>query len=121
MVQRGEWEDLRQRLERLPAGHPSSPDDDGDAAEAGADAARTEDGRVGDPGADQGSTGQGRDEHADRDGRLGPDRRAGPDEHGGPGRRYAGPTLGPEQREPYRPWFSSGDWPDPWFAPDPDA
>jgi hypothetical protein len=122
VAQRGEWDDLRRRLERLPAGHPSSPDDDGDAADARADAGWAEDGRAGDHSADQGSAGagqadagQGRDEHADRGGR------AGPDGHAGPGRYHPGLTPGPGQREPYRPWFVSGDWPEPWFSADPDA
>jgi hypothetical protein len=112
VVQRGEWEDLRRRLERLPAGHPSSPDDDGDgeAGEVRADASRTEDGRVGGPSADQGS-----DERADRG------ERAGPDGHAGTGRSHAGLASGPDQREPYQPWFVSGDWPEPWFSADPDT
>jgi hypothetical protein len=120
-VQRGEWEDLRRRLERLPAGHPSSPDDDGDVAEARADAGWPEDGRAGERGADQGSAGQAGDQLADRGGRAGPDRRAGQDRHAEPGRYHAGLTPGPGQREPYQPWFASGDWPDPWFSADPDA
>jgi hypothetical protein len=126
VVQRGEWEDLRRRLERLPAGHPSSPGDDGDTAEARADAAWTGDGQTGERGADQGSAGQADDQRADRGRRGGPDRRSGPDEHGepdghaGPGRHHAGLTPGPDRREPYQHWFASGDWPDPWFSPDPD-
>ena len=131
VVQRGEWEDLRRRLERLPAGHPSSPGDDRDAAEARADAAWTDDGETGERGADQGSAdqggaGQADDERAERGERAGPDRRSGPDQrtgydgHTGPGRYHAGLTPGPDQREPYQPWFASGDWPDPWFSADHD-
>jgi hypothetical protein len=142
VLQRGEWQDLRRRLERLPAGHPSSPGDDGDttaearAAEARADAAWTDDGEVGGRGADQwdgdqwggdqDSARQAGDQRADGEARAGPDRRSGPDqrtgpdEHTGPGRYHAGLTPGPDRREPYQPWFASGDWPDPWFSPDPD-
>lgn len=121
VLQRGEWEDLRRRLERLPAGHPSSPDDDGDAAEARADAGWTEDGRVDERGAAKDSAGRGGEEHADRGGQAGPDRRIGPDGPAGPGRCRAGLAGGPDQREPYQPWFASGDWPEPWFSADPDA
>jgi hypothetical protein len=141
VVQRGEWEDLRRRLERLPAGHPSSPGDDRGAAGARADAAWADDGETGERGADQGSAdrgsadrgsagrgsaGQADDERADRGRRAGPDRRSGPDQrtgpdgHTGPGRYHAGLTPGPDHREPYQPWFASGDWPDPWFSADPD-
>ena len=93
MVQRGEWEDLKQRLERLPAGHPSSLDDEDPADEGWA---------------------EGRS--AGRGGRTGPDRPAGL-----AGGHEAGCLPGPDRHEPYRPWFASGDSADPWFSADPDA
>lgn len=95
MVQRGEWEDLKQRLERLPAGHPSSLDDEDPADEGWAEGDR---------------------ESAGRGGQTGPDRSARL-----PRGHEAGWGPGPGQREPYRPWFASGDSADPWFSADPDA
>src|SRR5258708_28532089 len=65
-MQRGEWDDLRQRLERLPAGHPSSPDGE-DRADVGWDEA------------------DGPDEYPDADERNGGDERNGPDERNAPG------------------------------------
>jgi hypothetical protein len=96
----------------LPSGHPSSPDGDGDAAEAGQDAGWAKDGRAGEGGAGHG---------ADRGGEAGADRRAGRDGHTGPGRYHAGLTGSADQRDPYRPWFASGDCPEPWFSADPYA
>ena len=93
MVQRGEWEDLKQRLERLPAGHPSSLDDEDPADEGWAEG-----------------------QSAGRGGRTGPDRPAGL-----AGGHEAGRLPGPDRHEPYRPWFASGDSADPWFSADPDA
>ena len=121
MLQRGEWEDLRQRLERLPAGHPSSPDDqdraDADWAEDGrADEDRAEEGRVGEGWADEGG-----DRSAGGGGRSGPERRARWDGPAGPGGSEAGRVLGADRREPYQPWFASGQSPEPWFSADPDA
>ena len=98
VVQRGEWEDLKQRLERLPPGHPSSLDDEDPADEDPAD----EDGAG--------------DQSAGRGGRAGPDRPARP-----AGGHEAGRLPGPDRREPYRPWFASGDSSEPWFSVDPDA
>jgi hypothetical protein len=123
VAQRGEWEDLRRRLEELPSGHPSSPDGDGDAAEAGQDAGWPEDRRAGER--DEGQGGQAGAERraggADRGGQAGADRRAGRDGHTGPGRYHAGLTGSADQRGPYRPWFASGDCPEPWFSADPYA
>jgi len=106
VVQRGEWEDLKQRLERLPAGHPSSLDDEDPADEGWAE---------GDL-ADEDRTDSAAGQAAGRSGRTGPDRPAGlADGH------EAGRLPGPDRREPYRPWFASGDSADPWFSADPDA
>ena len=110
MVQRGEWEDLKQRLERLPAGHPSSLDDEDPAAEDWPEDRADED-RAAEDRADGGS-----DQSAERGGRTGPDRSARL-----PRGHEAGWAPGPGGREPYRPWFASGDSPEPWFSVDPDA
>jgi hypothetical protein len=103
VLRRGEWDDLRQRLERLPAGHPSSPDDEARADEARPDEARA-------------------DERAEPDGRQ-PDRpeRAGPGRRSGPGGHDIGSAVADGRREPYQPWFSSGESPEPWFSADPEA
>jgi len=93
VVQRGEWEDLKQRLERLPAGHPSSLEDEDPPDEGWAEG-----------------------QSAGRGERTGPDRPAGL-----AGAHEAGRLPGPDRREPYRPWFASGDSADPWFSADPDA
>ena len=104
MVQRGVWEDLKQRLERLPAGHPSSLHDEDPVDEDRADDDRADDeDRAG--GADDQSAG-----------RTGPDRPARL-----AGGHEAGRLPGPDRRDPYRPWFASGDSADPWFSVDPDA
>jgi hypothetical protein len=105
---RGEWEELRRRLERLPDGHPSRPDDEPDAsADAAVDEGdgppRPVDPRGGEP--------------------VDPERhRRGPE---GPGPGHAKPGAlgdvgGRGEREPYRPWFSEGEPPEPWFAVEPD-
>lgn len=107
MVQRGEWEDLKQRLERLPAGHPSSLDD-----EDPADGDWAEDERADHDHAEE----EARDQRAGRRGQTRPDRP--PRLAGG---HEAGRLPGPDRREPYRPWFASGDSSDPWFSADPDA
>ena len=125
-VQRGEWDDLRQRLERLPAGHPSSPDDEGDATDALADDALADAGRADAGRAEEGGAGEGRavegDDHpAERDGRTGPDRRGRVDGPAAPGGYEAGRALGLDRREPYQPWFASGESPEPWFSADPYA
>jgi hypothetical protein len=108
---RGEWEELRRRLERLPEGHPSRPDDARGAATAE------------DPG-DEGGAPPGRPEPVDPGGKeTDPERRTrgrGAADGGHP--RAAGPgNLGaPGDREPYRPWFTEGEPPEPWFAAEPD-
>jgi hypothetical protein len=93
VLPRGEWEDLRQRLERLPPGHPSRPSDEADtnehrAASTAADPDRTEDDQA--------------------------------DEGGSPEWRGVMDNE-PGRREPYRPWFTEGESPQPWFAADPEA
>ena len=108
MLRRGEWDDLRQRLERLPAGHPSSPDDEARADEAGADQPRPDEARA--------------DERAEPDGRQ-PDRpeRAGPGGRSGLGGHDTRSAAADGRREPYQPWFASGESPEPWFSADPEA
>ena len=136
---RGEWDDLRRRLERLPPGHPSRPGDEGeiraqdglpgqsqadDEGEAQADDGRPDRSQADDEGEDQAE-----DRQADQ-GRPGEraspawrgvrDDEAGrPREPGGHRERDAGPLL-PGRREPYRPWFTEGEPPEPWFAAEPD-
>jgi hypothetical protein len=106
VVQRGEWEDLKQRLERLPAGHPSSLDDE-DRAEAGwAEGDRADEDRP--DGAASQSAGRGGPDRPDRPARLA-------------GGHEAGRLPGRDRREPYRPWFASGDSADPWFSADSEA
>ena len=84
-LSRGEWDDLRRRLERLPPGHPSRPGDEDDVDEYPA-------------------------------GQEQPDRH---DERSGHRERDAGRGAVPGRREPYRPWFTAGESPQPWFAADP--
>jgi hypothetical protein len=115
VLRRGEWDDLRQRLERLPAGHPSSPDD-----EARADA--DDEARDGQARADEARPDESAaDERAEPDGR--PDRREGTGRGGRSGRggHDAGSAAADGQREPYQPWFASGESPEPWFSADPEA
>jgi len=107
VLQRGEWEDLKQRLERLPPGHPSSLHD-----EDRGDEDRAEDDRADDEDRADGAD----DQSAGRSGRTGPDR---PTRLAGG--HEAGRLPGPDRRDPYRPWFASGDSADPWFSVDPDA
>jgi hypothetical protein len=133
VVRRGEWEDLRRRLERLPAGHPSAPDDRDDAAADGADAGWAEDSRADEGRAGRGSADEAGEQPAERGGRAEPDRRARPEGSTRPEgqARPEGSTrpegqearrsAGLDRREPYRPWFTSGESPDPWFWADPDA
>jgi hypothetical protein len=108
---RAQWAELRQRLERLPPGHPSSPDQDerdrgqderdtgreaGDLADPAA--AREPESRVGsDPEAARGMPADG-----DR-GRV-----------RGQGGRHDQSLTG--RRDPYRPWFTDGEPFQPWFA-----
>jgi hypothetical protein len=128
-LSRGDWDDLRRRLERLPPGHPSRPGDedeaqaqDGWANDAGE--VQAQDGRTDDGGEDQAEDGR-----ADRAGpgeRGSPARRDVMDndagrhrEPGGHRKRDAGPAIS-GRREPYRPWFTAGESPEPWFTGDPD-
>jgi hypothetical protein len=125
-LSRGEWDDLRRRLERLPPGHPSRPGGEG---EDQAQDWRADQGQA-DRADDEGEA-QARDGQADqaRPGERGSpawsgvmDSDAGrPREPGGHRERDAGPMI-PGRREPYRPWFTAGESPEPWFAdPDPPA
>jgi hypothetical protein len=107
-LSRGEWEDLRRRLERLPPGHPSHPDGEGDAE---ADPA----GRPAEPPGQPGADPEGGQDAAPGEGRGRPERRAGRG-----GTAAPGDLTGPGSREPYRPWFSTGESAEPWFAADPD-
>jgi hypothetical protein len=116
VIQRGEWEDLKQRLERLPAGHPSSLDAEDPAAEdCTAEDWAEKDHAAGDRAGEDRADGAG-DQRPGRSGRTGPDRLAWM-----AGGHDAGWAPGSGQREPYRPWFASGDSPEPWFSADPDA
>jgi hypothetical protein len=136
---RGEWEELRRRLERLPDGHPSRPDSEPDAiaaeelaAEDRADADRADtdppDEGSGLPGsADAGSADAGSADAGSagaRDGKpADPQRRARGPADGNSGHGHpagVGDLAGRSDREPYRPWFSGGEPPEPWFAAEPD-
>ena len=116
VVQRGEWEDLKQRLERLPAGHPSSLDAEDPADEDPADEDPADEDWAEDDRADEDRADGAEDQSAGRRGRTGPDRPARP-----AGGHEAGHLPGPDRREPYRPWFASGDSSEPWFSVDPDG
>jgi hypothetical protein len=127
---RGEWEELRRRLERLPEGHPSRPDNEPDATAAeddlaaedvagtdpdGTDLADEESGRPGSADAGAADTRDGKPADSQR-GARGP---AGADSgHGKPA--ALGDLGGRGAREPYRPWFSGGEPPEPWFVVEPD-
>jgi hypothetical protein len=118
-LSRGDWEKLRRQLEQLPDGHPSRPGDEPDAT-------AVEDLAV-ERRADQDLAGEG-------SGRPGPvDRQDA--EPCDPQRRTRGPGHadtghakpgglgdlgGRGEREPYRPWFTEGGSPEPWFAAEPD-
>ena len=110
---RGEWEDLKERLERLPAGHPSRPDGDGlpdEAGPAGGDAA------------DQAGPDEAGPAGARSVGDEDRGRGRAPSERTEPGRcpaHDAGRAAAGGAREPYRPWFTAGEPPEPWFAADP--
>jgi hypothetical protein len=119
VLRRGDWEDLRQRLERLPAGHPSAPDDRDDAAADDADAGWAEQSAAGKGQADQGRGAEVGDQPTSREGQSRPDGRARPDGSAGSGGQDAARASGldrPGRGEPYRPWFTSGEspfWADP--------
>jgi hypothetical protein len=129
---RGEWEELRRRLERLPEGHPSRPDDDADptAVEelAGEDAADKDlaEGRGGLPERrepsdsgrpDSGRAPPGEAKPLDAQRRVQGSRSADAG-HAKPG--GLGELSGHGEREPYRPWFTGGESPEPWFTAEPD-
>lgn len=107
-LSRGEWEDLRRRLERLPPGHPSRPDGGSDAEADGG-------GRPAEPPAQPAPEPEGGREAAPGEGRGRPERTAG---RGGTAAHAD--LTGPGSGEPYRPWFTAGESPEPWFAADPD-
>jgi hypothetical protein len=106
----GQWQDLRERLERLPPGHPSRPDEAGEAGEAGlaGDDAADQDA----PDDDEKAPGQGVQDGDARRGRA----PGAPGEAGGHRTRDAGRAVTGGAREPYRPWFTAGEPPEPWFS-----
>jgi hypothetical protein len=117
---RSEWQQLRQRLERLPAGHPSAPDDDGPPAEEPDEDGSQGEALDGDPGSAEAADGHDRDGGRPADPGRGersarPARPHGSSRPGGGDTQAAG-ALG--RAEPYRPWFASGDSAEPWFATD---
>jgi hypothetical protein len=138
---RAAYDDLRQRLERLSACHPSSPD----YAEPGYSA--TEYGQTGYAETGYAETGYAETGYAETDyaetdyagreyGEPGPgerpepggdkapgsgDRASGKRPHrelAEPGEHRPGAGLGGPagRREPYRPWFTTGESPEPWFT-----
>jgi hypothetical protein len=105
---RGEWEQLKRRLEGLPDGHPSRPDDAAGTT-AAEELADDEGGPPGRPEpADPEDGGQAEPQRRTRD------RGAIDAGHARPGR--LGDLGGHGEREPYRPWFTEGESPEPWFA-----
>jgi hypothetical protein len=136
---RSPFDDLRERLARLPASHPSAPgyrdrpDDTEPDARAGADPpdVRTGPGtRAGaDPPAEADDAGEpdgtGEDDETTRAGPGGPDSGRGPaTQRPGRGGRPVGTAVGYLPAESgdgrYRPWFT-GEPPRPWFSDDPPA
>jgi hypothetical protein len=126
----GPGEDLRQRLGRLPPGHPSSAGYDelqsGRPSSAGyeelpsglagdepeyAGLERPDDEPADRPSAEKPAAGPGRP----RPGRPWAERQ--------PGQPDAGPAWGAGglagRKEPYRPWFTAGESPEPWFTAEP--
>jgi len=116
-VSRGEWDDLRHRLERLPSRHPSRPRDGDEGEDQAPDGWTDDDGEVrAEEAADEARAG----ERGSPAWRGVTDKEHGrPREPGGHRERDAGPPF-PGRREPYRPWFTAGEPPEPWFAADPD-
>ena len=120
----GEWDELRRRLERLPDGHPSRPDGypDATAVEGFADEDLADKNLADEDLADEGS---GRPGPIDpRDGKP-VDRQCGARSPASPDAGHAklgglGDLGGRGGREPYRPWFTEGESPEPWFAIQPD-
>jgi hypothetical protein len=112
-LRRGEWEALRQRLERLPAGHPSAPDDEESEDEE----------QDVDPAARSSRPADADD--SDRDRPADPERRpaGGRPPQGADGEPRTGAsdshrTAPAARHAPYRPWFASGESPQPWFTGD---
>jgi hypothetical protein len=116
-LHRGEWEELKRRLEGLPDGHPSRPDDAAETT-AAEDLADDEGGPPGRPEADDLKDGDPEDGGQAEPQRRTRDRGAADGGHVRPGR--LGDLGGHGQREPYRPWFTEGESPEPWFADKPD-
>ena len=115
---RAQWEELRQRLEQLPPGHPSSPEQDE------WDTAGEADGLAGEHG------GGLAEERGVPPEQGVPPERGVPREQGVPGRTAGGRshagdgalTTGRQDQgligrhDPYRPWFTDGESAPPWFA-----
>jgi hypothetical protein len=132
---RARWarDDLRQRLDRLPDGHPSAPEYEelpgsgepgsGQPAEYGElenaelenaepENAELDNGELDNGELDNGEPAEGGDEGG---GGRPAGRRAGD-----AGARTAAGTGGlASSQQPYRPWFTSGESPAPWFTADP--
>jgi hypothetical protein len=134
----GRLAELRQRLERLPPGHPSAPDwaepDPGELAADPAELAADQDELAADPdelaadpaelAADQAELAAGDDSGEYPRDKPAPDDR----ERVGPGRPWASGGLPGEWQSlgrqfgragpgaPYRPWFTDADWARPWFT-----
>jgi hypothetical protein len=110
-LRRGEWEALRQRLERLPEGHPSALDDEEPEAED----------QEADPAAESGGRSDADDSARQRPADREPGEAASQPRRGAAGASRAresdgrGAVAG-ARREPYRPWFASGEPAQPWFT-----
>jgi hypothetical protein len=129
-LRRSQWEQLRQRLERLPAGHPSSPgsetaeddawDGDGRLEQDGQEGWERTGGGAIEPAPGAGPEVAARPGSKERRARRGADddtpaRRGGHD--GQPPRGGTdSAAAGPAPSRPYRPWFASGESAEPWFA-----
>jgi hypothetical protein len=103
---RGEWDELRQRLERLPPGHPSRPGDQGLADDEDLAGDRSPDGDGPDASGSPVRRGVKDNEESRRR------------DSGGRSDHRAGTVPIDGRREPYRPWFTAGESPEPWFAAD---
>jgi hypothetical protein len=140
------YDDLRRRLERLSAGHPSSPQygkleyGEGREYEEGREYGERDYEALGESGETEHAAGAGAEQAADEQDRLGgrggepgrrgqqPASRPGPGHPAGwrPGDAGRRPDGGPAggragTREPYRPWFTTGESPEPWFTSEPGA
>jgi hypothetical protein len=114
----GRLAELRQRLERLPPGHPSSPERDR-GHEARDRAGELEGTADPDAGGDL-KAGNDLEADGDLDGEEERDRPGRAGEEGGPagdGQLASGLDLSQiREHEPYRPWFTDGGPAQPWFA-----